>query len=113
MGSKAEWVVGLILGAGLLWFLLGRDADQDAGSVEQASAAEVMECKERIESEFPEAKRVGTSLLAGKSSDKLGPGGTSRVKLYFEVEAMDGKITPYQGVCQFADGAPPLIVQAR
>jgi hypothetical protein len=111
--SKGEWVIGLILGAGLLWFLGTREPDVGGAGAAQASASEVMECKSRIEQKFSGSHKVDVSVLTGKSSDKQGPGGTSRVKLYFEIEDRAGNITRHQGVCQFASGVPPLVVQAR
>lgn len=116
--SKTEWIVGAVVGVGAvaMLFYLGRDSEPEAVSSiapERASAKEVMECERRIKASVREPLDVDVKTLTGMSSDKQGAGGTSRVKLYFDIKSPDGSSASRQGVCQFAEGMPELLVIER
>lgn len=114
--SKFEWALAVVIGVAALWFLIARDSGSDSPpkeAINRASAAEVMECESRIKAGTPPPLKADVKTLLGMSSDKQGPGGTSRVKLYFDVVDPSGSTIEYQAVCQFANGAPPLVVNPR
>lgn len=86
---------------------------KEAKLADQATSAEIMECKQRIEQRFTGLYNVDISVLTGTSSDKKGPDATSRVKMDFELEAPGGVRTKHTGMCQFANGHQDLIVLPR
>jgi hypothetical protein len=112
--GKMEWVLGAVVGIPAIWYAwyAGSQPDEVVAR-ERASASEVMECKDRIESSFSGAYTVDVSVITGTASDKQGPGGTSRVFMGFELTAPGGVVTKHTGICQFADGVPSLSVRQR
>jgi len=111
--SKGEWILGVIVGVPAFWYAWTFISDPKQQKVsEKASPEEIVECKSRIEHNYPKGYKVDVSVLTGSSSDKKGPEGSSRVKLYFDVYYPSG-MQSFQGICQFFDGAPPLLVQTR
>lgn len=108
---KSQYVLAVVIGVPAMWFAWYMGSKPtEVKTVDRASTAEVMECKDRIERRFAGTHNVDISVLTGTSSDRKGPGATSRVKMYFELEAPGGVISKHHGMCQFADGVQDLIV---
>lgn len=111
--SKWEWGLAGVVGVVAFSYILTRDDEPEAAKPERASAAEIAECEQRIKRSVAGQAEVDVHTLTGSSSDKLGAGGTSRVKLYFDQIAPGGVKIEYQGFCQFAEGMPELLVTRR
>ena len=112
-----EWGFSAVLGVICLWVFMFTDFfDRSSGEPrpESASTAEIMECKVRIEQEFAGTIfTVNTKPIIGTSSDKLGPGGKSRVKMHVDLVSPSGGTISRVAVCQFTPDAPPLMVLSQ
>lgn len=112
--GAGEWIFSAVLGATFLWVFMFTDFfDRSSGEprAERASTAEIMQCKARIEREFAGTIfTVDTKPIIGTSSDKLGPAGTSRVKMHFDLVSPGGGTVSRVAVCQYTPDAPPLVV---
>lgn len=106
--SKFEWIFSVIVTIPIIYFFNVWLSDEDEPRPERATAAEIMECKDRIERRFSNRGKVDVSAIIGTSSDKLGPGGTSRVRMAFSVEDRSGVVVKQYAVCQFAEGVAAL-----
>jgi hypothetical protein len=112
--SKGEWIFSGVLGAVLFtWILWPGEEEPSAPPPERASTAEIQTCAERIRQSASHPSTVVLHLVLGTSSDKLGPGGTSRVKMNFEAKNSFGLEMEYQAICQFAEGVPKIQVFER
>ncbi|RCS70179.1 hypothetical protein [Vibrio casei] len=106
-----HWVLPIILGVVFYYWL--SNGDENKGVKKVASSDEIIECKARIEDRFDGDFEVDVYFLTGQSSDKNGPGGTSRVRLYFDLKDSSGDIAKMSGICQFSSDADKLIVTKR
>lgn len=111
--SKFEWIFAAVIGLIAFFWVLGREPEPPRPRQDRASADEIFECERRIKATVVAPQTVDVKTLTGMSSDKQGAGGTSRVKLYFDVQSLGGPVVSRQAVCQFADGMPALLILDR
>ncbi|MFG0858853.1 hypothetical protein [Pseudomonas sp. CJQ_13] len=112
--SKFEWVFAGIIGVLLFsWILWPSDNKANEPMPDRASTAEIMKCSELIKKSANYPATVVVHELTGTSSDKKGPGGTSRVKMYFEAKNAFGVQMEYQAICQFAQDTPSIQIFER
>ena len=112
--SKFEWIFAGILGVVLFsWILWPAEKNPTEPKTERASSSEIMKCSELIKTSATNPSTVVLHELAGTSSDRKGPDGTSRVKMNFEAKNAFGLQLEYQAVCQFAKGVPSIQIFNR
>ncbi len=112
--SKFEWIFAGILGVALFsWILWPAEKKPTEPKPERASSSEIMKCSELIKTSATHPSTVVLHELAGTSSDRKGPGGSSRVKMDFEAKNAFGLQLEYQAVCLFAKGVPSIQIFNR
>lgn len=112
--SKFEWIFAGILGVVLFsWILWPEEKKNSEPKPERASTAEIMKCSELIRASATNPSTVVLHELIGTSSDRKGPGGTSRVSMDFEAKNAFGLQLEYQALCQFAKGVPSIQIFNR
>lgn len=112
--SKFEWIFSGIVGVVLIsWILWPAEKKPIEPKPERASSAEIMKCAELIKASATHPSTVVLHQLIGTSSDRKGPGGTSRVNMDFEAKNALGLQLEYQAVCLFANGVPTIQIFNR
>lgn len=112
--SKFEWIASGILGLVLFtWILWPSDKKPEEKKPETASSSEIMKCSELIKKSSTHPSSVVVHEISGTSSDRKGPGGTSRVKMEFEAKNQIGIEMEYTAICQFANEAPSIQIFNR
>jgi hypothetical protein len=111
--SKGEWIFSGVLFVVLVsWILWPTEEGPVEPAPARASTAEIQTCAGLIRQSANNPSTVVLHLVIGTSSDKQGPGGTSRVQMNFEAKNAFGLETKYRAICQF-DGGPSIQIFDR
>ncbi|MCW8158969.1 hypothetical protein D7243_22645 [Stutzerimonas stutzeri] len=111
--SSLHWVTSAAVAVAFIgsiaWMKFGIDDATEA----RVSAAEIQQCKDRIRSHVNNPATLDLHLFGGLITDMKGEGGTARVRLDFDASNSFGVKANYRALCQFAPGAPEIVIFER